>query len=63
MREAIEHLRKALWHVDQARDPLARREKTFNHRVLVRIVDAAGLSLSSALTMLKKEEEETCEKL
>jgi len=55
VQEAIEHLEKALEHVDQARKPLAKREKTFNNRVLVRIVDAARLDLSSALVMLRDE--------
>jgi len=55
VREAIEHLEKALEHTDQARIPLAKREKAFHNRVLVRIVDAARLDLTSALTMLRDE--------
>lgn len=62
MREVLENLEKALQHADQARHPLASRDKTFHNRVLVKIVDAARLDLSSALTMLRGEKEETCEK-
>jgi len=62
VQESLEHLKKALEHVDKARKPLAEREKTFNNRILVRIVDFAGLHLSSALMMLSESKEETCEK-
>jgi len=62
VREAIEHLEKALAHVGKVRNPLAKREKTLDNRVLVRLVANAGLDISAALIMLRTEKEETCEK-
>ena len=62
MREAIEHLQKALEHTDKACKPLAKRERTLDNSVLVRLVDNARQDIASALLMLRGEEKETCEK-